>query len=125
MTKNVVKRESNRALLPGSSRQMQPAGPVQNRTSKVLAQAQTLIDELRLSPDAELVHVPITCSATGAWFILIAEKNGDSIRGIRNEYPSTHKSDGGSTRPASLSGDYKLQLPDGWACLLCGNNKKW
>ena len=128
MSKDVMKRDSR--ALPGSSRQLQPAGPVQTRNRDVLAQAQARIDELRpqnnisAAPGAEIVHVPVTCSATGAWFIMIAERHGDHLRSIRNEIPRAGKGSGGPL-PPPLSGEYNIEFQEGWSCPLCGHSATW
>src|SRR3954463_10044564 len=109
MNKDIVKRENDRALLPGPSRHIQLAGPLQNRNSKVLAQAEALIGELRsrtnasAPPDVEYVHVPTTCSATGAWFIMIAEGHDDNFLVIRNELPQAEQGGNSSSPPPPLS----------------------
>jgi hypothetical protein len=70
---------------------------------------------------AETVRLQMTCSATGGAFTAIAERRGTELRLIDHEPP---KPGLGSGTPAErLSGEYIINLADGWTCPLCQSHQ--
>jgi hypothetical protein len=130
VTDDVVK-PANRALQPAAQGQMQPAGPLLDRGNELLARTRALLGEPPLrtfaaaappvrEPGPELVRLPMTCSARGGSLVVIAERHGNRLRFIGHEMPRTRQE--GQYRPGLLSGEYEIELMQGWACPLCQNN---
>lgn len=70
-------------------------------------------------PQVERVKVPMTCSASGTSYVVIAERRGDELRFVGHEIPAPGP--GGAARlPGRLSGRYHIAA-NGWACPLCRN----
>jgi hypothetical protein len=69
-------------------------------------------------PGAERVKLPMTCSGTGASYVVIAERRGDELRFVGHEIPQPGPS--GARLPGRLSGRYRIEAT-GWACPLCAN----
>jgi hypothetical protein len=129
---NDVLTRAGRALEPAGSRDIQPAGRVDPAKGRELLarataaiapspkQQQTLISE---PPRVERVRLPMTCSARGVSYVVIAERRGDELRFVGHEFPPP-----GSGRapqlPGLLSGQYQIETT-GWACPLCASNDVW
>lgn len=109
------------------------AGPPrpQQQSEDLMARAQAAIEgsarraapiEAKLPRGCdELVKLPVTCSARGTSYVVIAHRYGDVLRIVGNEKPQTGTSAGGSggTRmPARLSGQYRIEY-NSWVCPLC------
>jgi hypothetical protein len=126
MSNDVVKR-TRRALEPAVLRDnTQPVGrPVAASGPELLARARAKLAESRkaflmtstATQCAELVRLPMTCSATGVGFILVAERNGNELRFVGHEMPRTKQE--GEHRPGLLSGEYRIEMKNGWACPIC------
>jgi hypothetical protein len=74
-------------------------------------------------PSPELVRLPMTCSARGGSFVVIAERHGNRLRFVGHELPRTAGE--GRYRPGMLSGEYQIEFKTGWACPLCRNDDAW
>ena len=124
---------ARQTLKPGAPHNMQPAGPLDlAKGADLLARAyaalatspkQTLLATASpppprpAAPRAERVKLPMTCSARGASYVVIAERRGDELRFVGHEMPPPGP--GGAPRlPARLSGQYRIESK-GWACPLC------
>jgi hypothetical protein len=80
---------------------------------------QTLVAAPPPEPQVERVKVPMTCSASGTSYVVIAERRGDELRFVGHEIPPPGP--GGAARlPERLSGRYHIAA-NGWACPLCRN----
>jgi hypothetical protein len=80
---------------------------------------QTLVAAPPPEPQVERVKLPMTCSASGASYVVIAERRGDELRFVGHEIPPPGP--GGAARlPGRLSGRYHIAA-NGWACPLCRN----
>lgn len=71
-------------------------------------------------PHAERVKLPMTCSARGASYVVIAERRGDELRFVGHEMPQPGPGDAAPRLPGRLSGQYHLNT-NGWACPLCSD----
>jgi hypothetical protein len=69
---------------------------------------------------AERVRLPVTCSARGQTYVVIAERRGAELRFVGNEGPQPAAGDapGAPRMPARLSGAYHLDTT-AWSCPLC------
>jgi hypothetical protein len=129
MSNDLVAR-ARQALQPAAPRGTQPAGALDPaKGAKLLARAQAAISAPPKqalvaahppppTPRAELVKVPVTCSAGGGSYVVVAERRGDELRFVGHEMPP---GPGGAPRlPGRLSGEYRIDRK-GWACPLCAN----
>lgn len=111
------------------------AGPAQQNQSKdLLARAQAAIEssarqtapaEARLPQGCdELMKLPVTCSARGVAYVVIAHRYGHELRIVGNELPQTGKGAGGvaSHPPRRLSGEYSFDFGS-WVCPLCSTGR--
>lgn len=111
------------------------AGPaLQNQSKDLLARAQAAIEssakrsapvELRLPRGCdELMKLPVTCSARGVAYVVIAHRYGHELRIVGNELPQAGKGAGGvaSDPPRRLSGEYSFDFR-GWVCPMCSTGR--
>ncbi len=123
---------TRRALKLAGSRHLQPAGPLLDHAkgNELVARARAAIGApprtYTATPSvpasetrAEIVRLPITCGATGGAFVGIAERCGNRLRFIGHEFPRTRQD--GEYRPGPLSGEYHIDMKEGWACPLCNS----
>jgi hypothetical protein len=117
------------ALQPAGPRGTPPARPLDPaKGAQLLARAQATIaappkQTLVSAPPAprvERVKLPMTCSARGVSYVVIAERRGDELRFVGHEMPPPGP-DGAPRLPGRLSGRYRIE-ERGWACPLCANN---
>jgi len=66
------------------------------------------------APEQVLLHM--TCGATGQHFVGIGERSGDSVRLVGREPLPPGR---GNEVAGLLTGAYRLELADGWACPFC------
>jgi hypothetical protein len=78
---------------------------------------QILVAAASPAPGAERVKLPMTCSARGVSYVVIAERRGDELRLVGHEIPPAGK-DGAPRLPGRLSGQYRIEM-NGWVCPLC------
>jgi hypothetical protein len=71
----------------------------------------------------ERVRVPVTCSARGQSYVVIAERRSNTLRFVSHEMPQPAKG-AASPMPSQLSGEYQIEA-NGWRCPLCGNDAVW
>jgi hypothetical protein len=125
MSERDVMKRARRALA-GNGKQNAPIDPA--KAKELLARAdaargqtpqQTLKATPPPAPRAEQVKLPVTCSAHGVTYTVIAERSGDVLRFISHELPGA-SGQGASRMPGRLSGRYRIEA-DGWACPLCGD----
>jgi hypothetical protein len=128
MNNDLIARAS-KALKPAAPGGLRPAGGPEKdllaRAEAAIASSPKSTTFVAASPPAprvERVKVPITCSAVGNSYVVIAERRGDELRFVGHEMPGT----GGASRlPGRLSGQYRIELA-GWHCPLCGDgNAVW
>jgi hypothetical protein len=120
---------ARQATKPGAPRKDQLALPVDPaKTSSLVARAraaieappkQTLVAATPPLPRVERVKIPMTCSARGQSYIVIAERHGSELRFVGHEMPQAAAS-GGPQMPGRLSGEYRIEM-NGWRCPLCQN----
>lgn len=124
MTNDLVVR-ARQALGPAAPRDLQPAKPV-DAAAELLARARTaiaappkqvLVAAPPPAPPAERVRLPMTCSARGGSYVVIAERRGDELRFVGHE-PLQPGPGGAQRLPARLSGTYNIDMK-GWTCPLC------
>jgi hypothetical protein len=72
------------------------------------------------APRAERVKLPMTCSARGVSYVVIAERRGDELRFVGHEIPQRGPGGAAPRLPGRLSGQYRIEY-HGWACPLCSN----
>ena len=102
--------------------------PTQVEGADLLARAEAAIAGSVKRPaaptasQAERVKLPVTCSATGNSYVVIAERRGDVLRFVDHEVPGAAGGAGGARMPRHLSGQYRVES-NGWACPLCANNE--
>jgi hypothetical protein len=123
---------ARQATRAGAPRNDQPARPVDPaHASSLVARARAAIEAPPRStllaaappspavPRIERIKIPMTCSARGQSYVVIAERQaGDVLRFIGHEMP---QAGGGASRmPGRLDGKYNIEM-NGWRCPLCQN----
>lgn len=123
---------ARQATGPGAPRKDQPALPVDPvQSSSLVARARAAIEAPPKQtlvavapppppvPRAERVKVPMTCSARGQSYVVIAERRpGNVLHFVGHEMPQPG---GGAGRmPGRLEGEYSIEM-NGWRCPLCQN----
>jgi hypothetical protein len=68
-------------------------------------------------PRVEQVKIPVTCSARGQSYVVIAERRGNDLRFVGHEILPPGR-EGASQLPGHLSGEYRMEKTD-WRCPLC------
>jgi hypothetical protein len=75
------------------------------------------------APRIERVRLPMTCSAHGTAYTVIAERQGDVLRFTGHEMPQSGQGLNSAPRMSgNLSGQYRIDY-GGWACPLCSTAK--
>lgn len=130
MSKDVLKQASQ--LLDGrSARASPPPLPSPTNSAGIIARAEAALGGSikRAAPAApapriERVRVPMTCSARGVGYTVIAERNGDVLRFVGHEMPQSggRVANTSPTQAGHLSGQYRIDY-GGWACPLCSTAK--
>jgi hypothetical protein len=123
---------ARQATGPVAPRKDQPALPVDPaKTSSLVARAraaveappkQTLVAAAPPPPPVprvDRVKLPMTCSARGQSYVVIAERRGSDLRFVGHELPQPGRG-GTSQLPGRLSGEYRIEM-NGWRCPLCQN----
>ncbi len=122
---------ARQATRPVAPRKDQPALPVDPANgSSLVARARAAIEAPPKStliasapspppvPRVERVKVPMTCSARGQSYVVIAERTGDVLRFVSHEMPQAGS--GAGRMPDRLEGQYRIEM-NGWRCPLCQN----
>jgi hypothetical protein len=103
-----------RAMLSSRASSVNPG-----TSSTLVARARAAIEAPPPMPRVERVKIPLTCSARGETYIVIAERHGNELRFVGHELPQP--GNGGAFRmPGRLSGEYRI-MTNGWTCPLCRN----
>lgn len=99
--------------------------PVSSDGTALLARAEALLGlptkQTKTDPvkRIEQVKIPVTCSARGSTYIVIAERRGDALRFVGHEMPGS--SGGTAARmPSLLAGQYRVEA-SGWRCPVCAD----
>ena len=128
MSRDVLKQASQ--LLNGRNAGNPSSLPSQAGSSAIIARATAALSGSirRATPAApapriERVRVPVTCSARGTAYTVIAERHGEVLRFTGFEMPqSGHGTDNAPRMPSHLSGQYRIDW-SGWACPVCSTAK--
>lgn len=129
MSKDVLKQASQ--LLNGRNAGNPPFLPSQAGSNAIIARAEAALGGSirRAAPAApapriERVRVPMTCSARGVGYTVIAERNGDVLRFVDHEMPQRdgRGANASPVLPGHLSGQYRIDY-GGWACPVCSTAK--
>jgi hypothetical protein len=128
VSNDLLKRASQ--LLNGRNAGTPSPLPSQGNGSAIIARAEAALGgSIRRAmpaasePRVERVRLPMTCSARGVAYTVIAERNGDVLRFLGHEMPQNGRgADNAPRMPSHLSGQYRIDWTQ-WACPLCSTAK--